>query len=166
MAIERYQGKYVSADDALKAIDMPTINDGCRMLKDAAERLNMLTKKIDLLGETYNRDAISVSGDNMEEVVAEYERNTTEFYNYIFDLADMLEQTTQRVVNRRQTILNEVAKQLDRKEALLHNEIPIDTPSTATDPALEEPTDVLIIGDTDSTPIEEETIEQLDLEDE
>ena len=120
MAIEIYRGKYISADDATKVIDMPTINDGCRMLKDASDRLERLTKKIDLLRETCSKEAISIDGSSMEELIEHYEKLTNDFSLYISDLSDALSKTTQRVVNRKQTILNEEARRLDDKEALLH----------------------------------------------
>ena len=129
MAIERFQGKYITAEDATRTIDVPTIYDGCKMMKSAADKLDVLTKKIDVLRETYNRDAFSVS----EEIVEEYEKRTNNFSLYINDLAEMIEKTTTRVANRKQIILNEEAKRLDEQEALLHNDVSINSPETNDD---------------------------------
>ena len=120
MAIEKYQGKYVVAEDALKVIDMPTINSGCRMLKDAAEKLDNLSKKIEVLKDLINRDTLSISDSNMEAIIEEYGKRTRDFSLYINDLSETVNTTTQRVVNRKQVIFNEEAKRLDEQEALLH----------------------------------------------
>ncbi|MBR4693255.1 MAG: hypothetical protein IKQ06_05100 [Bacilli bacterium] len=130
MAIEKYQGKYVIAEDALKVIDMPTINNGCRMLKDASEKLENLSKKIEVLKDLINRDSLSVSDSNMEAIIEEYEKRTRDFSLYINDLSETVNTTTQRVVNRKQVIFNEEAKRLDEQEALLHLDT---TPQQTTD---------------------------------
>ena len=130
MAIEKYQGKYVVAEDALKVIDMPTINSGCRMLKDASEKLDNLSKKIEVLKDLINRDTLSISDSNMEAIIEEYGKRTRDFSLYINDLSETVNTTTQRVVNRKQVIFNEEAKRLDEQEALLHLDT---TPQQTTD---------------------------------
>ena len=121
MAIERYIGTFVSADDATKIIDMYTINDGCRMMKEAADKLERLTKKIRLLKEACGKETFSISGTDMEEMIGTYENNTLKFSSYLSDLSDSIIATTLRVVNRKQILLNEEAKRLDKKEILLQH---------------------------------------------
>ena len=121
MAVERYLGTYISAEDASKLIDIYTINDGVRMMRESSDKLETLAKKINLLAEYCNRDALSANGANMEEMVTEYERHTRDFAIYLQDLASALQTTSQRIFNRKQIIMNEEAKKLDKQEVLAHH---------------------------------------------
>ena len=127
MAVEKFHGKYVTATDALSVVDMPTIDEGCQMLREASEKLNKLSDKINALKDMCDRDALSIGGENMEALIEEYERRTKDFSLYINDLSETLQNTTQRVFNRKQTIFNDEARKLEKEEELRRNEISIET---------------------------------------
>ena len=123
MAVELFQGKYITADDASRYIDVQTISDGCKMLNDAAQRLAKIAKKIDNLKETLDKQTLSVQGDSMEDIIEFYEKNTNDFSVYINELSTTIMEATQRVMNRKQLLLNEDAKIEEAKEAALHEDI-------------------------------------------
>ena len=120
MAVEKYQGKYVNAQDASNVIDMVSILDGCRMLKEASGQLSTLAKKINQVKDYYNRDTLSINSKDMEDYVDYHEKNTKDFSLYLTDLAETLTNTTQRVYNRKQMQFNDEARLLDEQQALLY----------------------------------------------
>ena len=121
MAVEMFQGEYISADSAMNYIDYQTISDGCRMLNDAADQLARIAKKIEELKKSCNKDTLSVKGQSMEETIDFYEKNTNDFSVYIYELSETLMETAERVLNRRQIVLNESAKIEDEKEIEIHD---------------------------------------------
>ena len=123
MAIEVYQGNFVSAENASKYIDQATINDGCRMLNEASEKLALIAKKISLLRELCSKDALNIQGQTLEEKIETYEEDTNNFSVYLSELSEYLLNATQKVVNRKQVILNEEAKAIDDKKSYLTEEI-------------------------------------------
>ena len=123
MAVEMFRGKYVNAESATNYIDINSISEGCQMMKDAADKLNDISKKIDLLKEICNKEALSVQGVSMEDIIEMYEKNTKDMSLYISELSDTVLSTTQRVVNRKQIILNEAAKIDEQKEAALREDV-------------------------------------------
>lgn len=115
MAIEIYRGKYVTGDSAREYIDIDTINDGCKLMKSASEKLDIIQKKIDYLKEFCSKEALYIQGESLEEKINSYEKNVNNFSGYIDDLSNTIEATALRVFNRKQVILNEDAKRLDEK---------------------------------------------------
>ncbi len=122
MAVEMFQGQYISAESATKYIDYQTISDGCRMLDDAADKLARIARKIDQLKENCNRDTLSIQGSNMEDYIEFYEKNTNDFSVYISELSDTVMQTLERVYNRKQIVLNEAAKVEDDRAIASYEE--------------------------------------------
>lgn len=116
MVTNIYKGKYVSAEDATNLIDVPTIKEGCKTIKEASEQLKKLTKKITQLEEICNKETLSFDGLSMEETIEAYKVEILFFSNYLKDLAETIETTTQKVINKQQGIYNERAKNAESKE--------------------------------------------------
>ncbi|MBP5678291.1 MAG: hypothetical protein J6X28_00490 [Bacilli bacterium] len=122
MAVEVFIGNYITAEDAQQYIDYNTISEGCRMMKEAAEKLSQISKKIDVLKDTCSLETISVQGKGMEKYIEPYEKDTRDMALYIQDLSSTILDATVRVLNRKQTILNEAAKLYEHKESLLRQQ--------------------------------------------
>lgn len=118
MAVERFHGKYIYGENARQYIDIDTINDACRIMKEASNKLNAISEKIDRLRELCSKDALSVDGEGMDERIEAYENFMNDFSLYIDDLSNTIRDTTQRVFNRKQIILNEEAKRMDQMMSL------------------------------------------------
>ena len=116
MVTNIYKGKYVSAEDATNLIDVPTIKEGCKTIKEASEQLKKLTKKITQLEEICNKETLSFDGLSMEETIEAYKVEILFFSNYLKDLAETIETTTQKGINKQQGIYNERAKNAESKE--------------------------------------------------
>ena len=83
MVTNIYKGKYVSADDATNLIDIATIKEGCKTIKEASEQLKKITKKITQLEEICNKETLSFDGLSMEETVEAYYVEILFFSNYL-----------------------------------------------------------------------------------
>ena len=116
MVTNIYKGKYVSADDATNLLDIATIKEGCKTIKEASEQLKKITKKITQLEEICNKETLSFDGLSMEETVEAYKVEILFFSNYLKDLAETIETTAQKVLNKQQGIYNERAKNAESKE--------------------------------------------------
>ena len=115
MAVEVFKGKFVTASDASQFIDIETIMSGCSSLKQVSEKLDSTSAKIDRLRELCSKDALSIDEVGCDEAIEVYEKNIKDFSLYIDDLASTIRESTQRVVNRKQVMLNEEAKRLESK---------------------------------------------------
>lgn len=123
MAIEIYQGKYVTAEDANGYIDGITISDGCMMLSDAARKLSDIVTKLQELKEDFSSANLSIQGSSMEPIIEAFVKSTMDLAQTISNLSETLSTTTQRVVNRKQVLLNEEAKVKDEQAAASPEEV-------------------------------------------
>ncbi|MBQ8132683.1 MAG: hypothetical protein IJ193_09345 [Bacilli bacterium] len=123
MDIEIYKGKYVTAEDANNYIDSYTITSGCSMLNDGASKLSDMVTKLQVLKEDCSSSNLSVQGSSMEPIIEAYIKSTMDFAKSISELADTLHNTTRRVLNRKQVLLNEEARAKDEQQMSSSEEI-------------------------------------------
>lgn len=116
MAIEVYHGKYVTAEDVGTIIDLATINECCKTFKTVADKLETISGKIRTLKEVCNKDALSFGSRSMEDIIEQYEKSVKDLSLYLSELAQTIINTTLRVMNRKQTILNEEAIRQDKEK--------------------------------------------------
>ncbi len=122
MAIDMYKGKFVTAQDASKLIDTNNINKQCMNFNDAAEKLNAIADKIQVLRNICNKDAISVDGVGMEDTIDLYEKHVRELSEYLKNLSSNIVNDSQKIINRKQIIFNEEAKE-ENKNITIKSEL-------------------------------------------
>lgn len=122
MAIDMFHGTYVDAEDAKNYIDQGTIVTGCQKMDEASNKMTQIIKKVQRLKELCSRENLSVGGLNLDEIIENLENHVEQISLYINDLSGNIVGTTQRVVNRKQVILNEEAMRQDNSEIVLHDE--------------------------------------------
>ena len=115
MAVERYRGRYVTAEDAHDYIDQGTISAGCSQMVDAAQQLSNIAQKIEQLKEICNQEALSVQGVSLQGIIGSYGSDTSQFSGSMSGLSGQIEAATDKALNLRQTILNEEAKREDQR---------------------------------------------------
>ncbi len=115
MAVEIFSGQYITADDATKYIDLYTINDSCRNFNAAVERLNDIAKEIVELREMGGADTLFVGGRTLEPQVEQFEQSVRDLALYLSELANNLINDGIKALNRKQTILNDEARQIEQK---------------------------------------------------
>ena len=123
MAIERYVGRFITAEDANDYIDGYTISSGCEMLIEATHKLSDIATALQELKEDLSSTNLSVEGSSMEPIIEEYEKNTMDFANTLSALVDNISATTQNVINNKQIRLNEEARLKDEQQANASEEI-------------------------------------------
>jgi len=119
MAIEVYHGKYVTAEEAISYFDLATINDCCKTFNTVSEKLVVIANKIKTLQDICTKDAVSFGNMNMEDNIIEYEKSVRDLSLYLSDLASTIMNTTFRVINRKQVLLNEEAAHEDKEKERL-----------------------------------------------
>ena len=115
MAIDVYHGTYVTAEDANDYIDVNTIQSGCSMMKEAADKITAIKDKINTLKELCDGDTLTINGQTMEDQIQEFEDNTNNFALYINELSETVSSAATRALNKKQIIFNEEAKKRDNQ---------------------------------------------------
>ena len=123
MAIEKYVGQYVTAEDANEYIDGYTILNSCNLLQDAARKLSDIATACQELKEYLSSANLCIQGTSMEPMIEAYEKSTMDFANTISALADTLNATTQNILNKKQIQLNEEARAKDELQKSSSEEI-------------------------------------------
>ena len=123
MAIEKYVGQYVTAEDANEYIDGNTILNSCNLLQDAARKLSDIATACQELKEYLSSANLCIQGTSMEPMIEAYEKSTMDFANTISALADTLNATTQNTLNKKQIQLNEEARAKDELQKSSSEEI-------------------------------------------
>ena len=123
MAIERYVGRYVTAEDANDYIDGNTIRSACNLLQDAARKLSSIATACQELRDDLSARNLCIQGTSMEPMIEAYEKSTMDFANAIYELSDSLSATTQKALNNKQIRLNEEAKIKDDQQTSASEEI-------------------------------------------
>ena len=118
MAIDIYKGEFATAQDASKLIDINNLKKQCGNFNEAADKLNAIADKIKVLRSICNKDALSVDGYGMEDTIDFYEKNVRDLSLYLRDLSTNLDNDSQRIINIKQVIFNEEAKEENRTKTI------------------------------------------------
>ena len=118
MAVEVYRGQYVTAEEAVKYIDLYTINDSCRNFNAVIDKLKDISSRIRELKEMGGVETVSIGGKTFEEPVIQYEKAVNDLALYLAELSNTLINEGFKALNRKQTLLNEEARQADEKMIL------------------------------------------------
>lgn len=123
--VEIYKGKFVDAEDAEKYIDVDTIRKCCESLKDGAERLSHTKDRVINAKSFCGRDSFYIGEYTYED---QAEKNATSLRNaseYIEEFSVNVLNALEKALDKKQTELNEVAKEEDLKliEANSSNDI-------------------------------------------
>ncbi len=114
MAIEIYQGKNVTAEDAAKFFDLPTIIHSCNKLKEAASILETTGKKIIDAKDYCTREALFMQGESFEEPIEFCGKDFNDISSYISDFAETILEATNKAMEKKQLLLNEEARVFDQ----------------------------------------------------
>ena len=118
MAVEVYRGQYVTAEEAVKYIDLYTISDSCRNFNAVIDKLKDISSRIRELKEMGGVETVSIGGKTFEEPVIQYEKAVNDLALYLAELSNTLINEGFKALNRKQTLLNEEARQADEKMIL------------------------------------------------
>ena len=85
MAIEKYVGQYVTAEDANEYIDGNTILNSCNLLQDAARKLSDIATACQELKEYLSSANLCIQGTSMEPMIEAYEKASNKKIDYVIE---------------------------------------------------------------------------------
>ena len=120
MNVEIFKGNFVTADSAMKYIDVESIAAGCALLSDACNSLNNLSNKVISTKDYCTIENFSMNGVTVEDEIEFCGRSLQETSNSIQDMIEMLQRAMTNALDRKQTYLNEIAQE-EEEQALLRS---------------------------------------------
>lgn len=116
MAVIKYIGKYVNADDAIASFDYLEIENAIKNLKEGAEKLEEAAKRLRNAESYYTKETFSINGETFDgriERCSNYFMSTAE---YMEELAELVRNARLKAFNRKQVLLNDEARALDQEK--------------------------------------------------
>lgn len=113
MAVIKYIGKYINAEDAIVSFDYLEIENAIKNIKEGVEKLEQATKRLRNAENYYTKETFSINGetfDNKIERCANYFNRTSE---YMEELSELVRSARLKAYNRKQVQLNDEARALD-----------------------------------------------------
>ncbi len=113
MAVIKYIGKYVNAEDAVACFDYADIETALNNIKAGAEKLEEAARRMQNAETYYTKETFSINGetfDNKIERCASYFLSTAE---YMEDLIELIRTARLKALNKKQVAFNDEARVLD-----------------------------------------------------
>jgi len=121
MAVEIYQGTYVSAESAANYIDITTITQGINMLGQAAEEYAEIGSSLIGVSGNFTSEVLSVQGTTMQNSIENCGSSITDIKEKLTNIGNNILEATQKALDKKQLELNEIAKEKDQAAALQAN---------------------------------------------
>lgn len=116
MAVIKYIGKYVNAEDAITSFDYLEIENALKNLKEGAQKLEDAAKRMRNAESYYTKETFSINGETFDgkiERCSNYFMSTAE---YMEELAELVRNARLKAFNRKQVLLNDEARILDQEK--------------------------------------------------
>ena len=116
MAVIKYIGKYVNAEDAITSFDYLEIENALKNLKEGAQKLEDAAKRMRNAESYYTKETFSINGETFDgkiERCSNYFMSTAE---YMEELAELVRSARLKAFNRKQVLLNDEARILDQEK--------------------------------------------------
>lgn len=116
MAVIKYVGKYVNAEDAITSFDYLEIENALKNLKEGAQKLEDAAKRMRNAESYYTKETFSINGETFDgkiERCSNYFMSTAE---YMEELAELVRNARLKAFNRKQVLLNDEARILDQEK--------------------------------------------------
>lgn len=113
MAVIRYIGKYVNADDASICFDNMEIETAVKNLREGAEKLRDSAKRMQNAQVYYTKENLSVNGQTFDNRINRCSNYFISTATYMEDLADAIVNAKLKAFNKKQVEFNKEARQLD-----------------------------------------------------
>lgn len=116
MAVIRYIGKYVNAEDAITSFDYTEIETAINNIKDGVEKLEKATKRMQDAESYYTKETFSINGETFDDKISQCANCFLSTAEYMSDLAEQIKVARLKALNRKQVLLNDEAKILDQEK--------------------------------------------------
>lgn len=113
MAVIKYIGKYVNAQDATICFDNIEIETAIKNIKDGVEKLENAANRMRNAEAYYTKETFSINGETFDgkiERCSNYFKSTAD---YMEELTELVKNARLKAFNRKQVCLNDEARALD-----------------------------------------------------
>ena len=115
MAVEKYVGRYVTAEDASQYIDSVTVIKAFEKIKSASAKLKNAEKKVGEAKFYCTKNHLSIEGNNMEDDIEICEEDYKDAVMYMDTFSDTIKTALQKALDKRQIQLNTEAQRKDEE---------------------------------------------------
>lgn len=116
MAVIKYIGKYVNADDAIASFDYLEIENALKSIKEGAQKLEDAAKRMRNAESYYTKETFSINGETFDEKIERCSNYFMSTAEYMEELAELVRNARLKAFNRKQVLLNDEARILDQEK--------------------------------------------------
>lgn len=116
MAVIKYIGKYVNAEDSITHFDYLEIDNAIKNIKEGAEKLRNSAKRMQDAEIYYSKDDFSINGETFGNRINGCSNRLLATAKYMEDLAESIVQARLKAYNKKQVQLNDEARIQDLRK--------------------------------------------------
>ncbi len=116
MAVIKYIGKYVNAEDAVTCFDYTNIETAIKNIKDGAEKLEKAARRLQGAETYYTKETFSINGETFDDKIERCSNYFMSTAEYMEELAELVRNARIKAFNRKQVLLNDEARTLDQEK--------------------------------------------------
>lgn len=116
MAVIKYIGKYVNAEDAIASFDYLEIENALKNLKEGAQKLEEAAKRMRNAESYYTKETFSINGETFDDKIERCSNYFMSTAEYMEELAELVRNARIKAFNRKQVLLNDEARTLDQEK--------------------------------------------------
>ena len=116
MAVIKYIGKYINAEDASLNFDYAEINKAIEYIKEGAEILENAAKKLQNTEIYYTKENFSINGEIFDEKIEHCSNYLMSTAEYMEQLVELISSASLKAFNKKQVLLNDEARILDQEK--------------------------------------------------
>lgn len=116
MAVIKYIGKYVNAEDATTSFDYLEIETALNNIKEGAKRLEDAAKRMRNAESYYTKETFSINGETFDDKIERCSNYFMSTADYMEELAELVRNARLKAFNRKQVLLNDEARALDQEK--------------------------------------------------
>lgn len=113
MAVIKYIGKYVNAEDAITSFDYLEIENAIKNIKEGAQKLEEAANRMRNTEAYYTKETFSINGETFDEKIERCSNYFKSTADYMEELAELVRNARLKAFNRKQVCLNDEARALD-----------------------------------------------------
>ena len=113
MAVIRYIGKYINAEDAILSFDYLEIENAIKNIKEGVEKLEQAAKRLRNAENYYTKETFSINGETFDNKIENCANHFSSTAKYMEELTELVKSARLKAYNRKQVQLNDEARNLD-----------------------------------------------------
>ena len=116
MAVIKYIGKYINAEDAIVNFDYNEIETAIKNIKEGVAKLEEAAKRLRNTETYYTKETFSINGETFDGKIERCANFFTSTADYMEELTELVRNARLKAYNRKQVLLNDEARILDQEK--------------------------------------------------